>query len=124
MAGITFLVGAPCPGMPFGWPRAHLVLVRTTLPTRTAAQALARRLIDRRVAGCAHVTETASTYRWKGKVEEETEFVVEARTTLQQQAQVVRMMEEGHPYETPLVEAWSVSMVPQRYAAWLAGEVR
>lgn len=110
--------------MPFGWPRAHLVLVRTTLPTLPAAQALARRLVQQRVAGCAHVTPTESVYRWKGKLQQEQEFVVEARTTLKLQAHAVAMMEEGHPYDTPLVEAWPVAQVPRRYAAWLAGEVR
>ncbi len=109
--------------MAFTW-RAHLVLVRTTLPTRAGADRLARLLVDRRLAGCVHVNKTASTYRWKGEVRQGTEFVVEARTTLRNQRQVVLRMEQGHPDDTPLVESWPVTMVPPRYAAWLAGEVQ
>lgn len=104
--------------------RAQLVLVRTTVPTQRAAQALARRLVEGRLAGCVHVGVTRSLYRWDGAVQEEQEFVVEARTTARNQVRVAQQMELGHPYATPLVEAWPVALVPQRYAAWLAGEVR
>lgn len=93
------------------------------MPTRADADRLARLLVEGRLAGCVHVNETASTYRWTGEVRQEAEFVVEARTTLRNQRQVVLRMEQDHPYDTPLVESWPVDMVPQRYAAWLAGEV-
>lgn len=58
-----------------------LCLVRTTVGNRTDAEALARRLVDARLAGCVHITEIASVYRWKGAVQQETEHLVEARTT-------------------------------------------
>lgn len=99
-------------------------LVRTTLPTRREAEALARRLVDQRVAACVHVSEIASVYRWEGKVSQETEFLVEARTTTRRRAEVAQAMLAGHPYKVPLVEAMAASLVPAGYMAWMQGEVR
>lgn len=101
-----------------------LVLVRTTLGNRADAESLARRLVESRLAGCAHVAEIGSVYRWEGAVRQETEFLVEARTTSGGRAALARAMEQGHPYDTPLVESIAVAQVPAKYAAWLRGEVR
>lgn len=104
-------------------PLSGLVPVRTTLPTRNAAEALATRLVDGRLAACTHITELASVYRWKGARLQETEYAVEARTTLRNRSRVVEAMQEGHPYEVPLVESWPVSHVPRAYARWAAEQL-
>jgi periplasmic divalent cation tolerance protein len=101
----------------FGSQRLHLV--RTTVGSKQAADALAQQLIDERLAACTHVAPIASTYRWKGKTEHEEEFVVEARTTAARRAAVVDAMLKGHPYEVPLVESWPVADVPVAYMAWV-----
>ena len=100
-----------------------LCLVRTTVGKRADAESLARRMVESRLAGCAHVVEIGSVYRWKGAVQQETEYLVEARTTNGGRAALARAMEQGHPYEVPLVESIAVAQVPAKYAAWLRGEV-
>jgi periplasmic divalent cation tolerance protein len=47
--------------------RCHIVL--TTLPSREAAQAIARTLIDERRAACVQLVDgLQSIYRWDGRV--------------------------------------------------------
>ena len=100
-------------------------LVRTTVGTRADAERLARRLVEGRLAACVHIVETSSVYRWDGVVRQETEFLVEARTTLRRRGAVEDAMLQGHPYETPLVESLHGSAVrPAAYAAWMQAEVR
>jgi periplasmic divalent cation tolerance protein len=103
----------------FGRPRkTALLLVRTTLPSRAQAEALAQRLVDARLAACVHVSEVASVYRWKGQRLHETEQVVEARTSGALLDNVRAAILDRHPYEIPLVEAWAMQGVPAAYAAW------
>lgn len=101
-----------------------LVVVRTTLATRVQAERLAQRLVQGNLAACVHLQEISSVYRWKQRVTQETEVVVEARTTLQRRRDVELAMLEGHPYETPLVESWPVHGVPDKYAHWAASQTR
>lgn len=105
-------------------PRQGLALVRTTVATRQQAETLAQRLVRDHVAACVHLQDVASVYRWDGRVQQESEVLVEARTTWERRIDVERIMLEGHPYETPVVEAWAVRDVPADYGAWAAREVK
>ena len=50
------------------------LLVITTVATREQALALARDLVERRLAACAQITAIDSVYRWQGAVEHDSEF--------------------------------------------------
>jgi periplasmic divalent cation tolerance protein len=104
--------------------RRRAVLVRTTVGTRPQAEALARRLVEDRLAACVHVSEVASTYRWDGRVRQETEYLVEARTLPgRPTGATAKAILRGHPYEEPLVEVMSPTAVNARYGDWMRGEV-
>lgn len=103
--------------------REGFVLVRTTVATRSQAEALAQRLVQQRLAVCVHVQEVASVYRWEARVTQETEYLVEARTTRSHAARAGAALLQGHPYDTPLFESWPVADVPSKYAAWAHGEL-
>lgn len=98
------------------------VLVRTTVGKRPDAERLARRLVDGRLAACVHIAELASVYRWDGRVRQETEFLVEARTDEGHRAAVAAAMAHGHPYDVPLVEVVSTTLATPAYAAWMKAE--
>lgn len=101
-----------------------MVLLRSTYANQGDAQAAGRRLIDRRVAACVHVHAIWSAYRWKGKVEQEQEWLLEARTPLAARDACWAAMLDGHPYDNPLVEVVAQTQVPARYAKWAHGCVR
>lgn len=108
---------------PFARNMSALCLVRTTLGHREQAEALAQRLVDERLAACVHVTEVSSVYRWNGQRSQETEFIIEGRTTQHGRGRLVAAMLAGHPYEVPLVESWPVAAVPASYLKWAKGQV-
>jgi periplasmic divalent cation tolerance protein len=95
-----------------------MALVRTALPTRAAADALAHLLVNSGVAACVHVQAVRSTYRWQGKVEDAEEWLVEARALESRVVAVREAMLADHPYEVPLVEALTVTGIPEAYLGW------
>ncbi len=95
-----------------------MVVLRSTYGSEADAQAAARRLIERRVAACAHVASTWTTYRWDGKVVEDTEWMLEARTPPDAVDGCWGALLDGHPYANPLVEVVATTQVPARYAQW------
>ena len=59
-----------------------LIVILTTMPNDERADALARTLVDERLAACVHVqSPVSSTYRWKNAVERETERPLVIKTT-------------------------------------------
>ena len=93
------------------------------MPDGESARVLARRLVDERLAACVHVQDVASTYRWAGKVEQEDEVLVEARTTLERADLLRKRILSLHPYEVPLVEVVEAFAIPPTYMDWAAESV-
>jgi periplasmic divalent cation tolerance protein len=95
-----------------------MALVRTTVGRREHADALARQLVNAGLAACVHVQEVRSVYRWQGKVEEQPEWLVEARAVESRAVAVREAMLADHPYEVPMVETLTSTGLPKEYLDW------
>src|SRR5881396_191549 len=79
-----------------------LILVLTTMPDDDRAGALARTLVDERLAACVNVHgPMTSTYRWKQNVEREAERQVVIKTTRARLKDLEARLRTLHPYELP-----------------------
>ena len=79
-----------------------LVLVLTTLGADADAAALARTLVEERLAACVNVLPTmTSIYRWKGTVDQEREQQLLIKTSAEQIEALAARLSELHPYELP-----------------------
>jgi periplasmic divalent cation tolerance protein len=65
-----------------------------------------------------------SHYRWEGKMEVAEEYRLTAKTTAILGERVIERLEELHPYDTPEIILVAVDSVAQRYAQWVASEVK
>lgn len=101
-----------------------MVLLRSTYGSEADAQAAATRLVERGFAACVHIAPIASTYRWQGKLVQEQEWALEARTTTARQDACWEAILDRHPYDNPLVEVLGTTQVPVRYAKWAAQATR
>jgi periplasmic divalent cation tolerance protein len=96
-----------------------LILILTTMPDDERADALAKTLVDEQLAACVHVhAPIASTYRWKGAVERETERPLVIKTTRARLADVEKRLHALHPYDLPEFIVLSADAGDQ-YARWV-----
>jgi len=100
-----------------------LILILTTMPDDERADALARTLVDEQLAACVHVhAPIASTYRWKGVVERETERPLVIKTTRARLHDVEKRLHALHPYDVPEFVVLSAD-AGDAYARWVSGAV-
>jgi periplasmic divalent cation tolerance protein len=98
-------------------------VVLTNLPDRDAALALARALVERRLAACVNVLAgCTSVYRWKGAIESADEVPVLIKTRLSLYPQVEQAIRELHPYELPEIVVLPLHGGLQGYLDWVATE--
>jgi periplasmic divalent cation tolerance protein len=101
-----------------------LLIVLTTVP-KTAADEIASRLVEERLAACVNVqAPMTSTYRWKGRVEREEECQLVAKTTASRVADLERRLRDLHPYELPEFIVIRPASAGASYAAWVDGETQ
>lgn len=96
-------------------------LVRTTVSTEDQAKAMARRLIKGQDACCVHLQRIESTYMWEGEMQEEGEWLVEARVPAEKAEATWAKIMKQHPFDVPLVELIAETRVNGKYAQWARG---
>jgi periplasmic divalent cation tolerance protein len=99
------------------------ILVFTQMPDRVSALALARSLVESRIAACVSVgAPVESLYHWQGKIEtaEETPLVVKTRQS--RYREVENAIRAQHPYELPEIVAVPVVDGLAPYLEWIADE--
>jgi periplasmic divalent cation tolerance protein len=91
----------------------------TTMPADERAEAMARTLIEERLAACVNVhAPMTSTYRWHGQVEVESERQVVIKTTSPMLATLESRLRALHPYELPEFVVLEAA-ASEAYAKWV-----
>ncbi len=102
----------------------NVVLVLTTAPDDERAEALARTLVDERLAACVNVHgPMTSLYRWEGAVQREAERQLVIKTTRERLPALEARLKAIHSYELPELLVLPVEDVSRAYAAWVSREV-
>jgi periplasmic divalent cation tolerance protein len=98
------------------------LVILVTAPGAAEAAALARALVEERLAACGNVVPgLRSIYRWEGKVQEDTEALLVLKTTRARFEALRERILALHPYQVPEVLALPVEAGSAPYLAWIAG---
>ena len=101
-----------------------LLVVLTTLPSVEAATSLAKALVEIHLAACVQITGgMQSVYRWDGKICEEQEVLLLAKTVSHQWEEICTFIKENHPYDLPEIVAFTPTQYEQQYGQWMKSEV-
>jgi periplasmic divalent cation tolerance protein len=100
------------------------MIALTTCGNDEDAGTLARALVERRQAACVNaVSQVASTYRWKGEVQQEQETLLIIKTTAARLADVERTIRELSKYELPELIALPLAAGNADYLQWVRESV-
>jgi periplasmic divalent cation tolerance protein len=97
---------------------ANAVLVLTTEGSAALAEALARSVIQQRLAACVALKPVQSLYRWQGQIEQAEEVQLLIKTHPACLEALETLVRSLHSYATPQWLHWPVEASPD-YAAWL-----
>ena len=100
------------------------VLILTTVPDDPRAEAMARTLVEERLAACVNLhASMISVYQWKGSVQRDVERQVVIKTTRWRVPAVEARVRALHTYELPEFLVISVEGGSEAYLAWMKGAV-
>lgn len=101
------------------------LLVTCTCPDAAVAEALARHLVEARLAACVQaVPGVTSTYRWAGAVEQAGEVLLLIKTWGDRYAALEKAIRSRHPYELPEIMAVEAVAGLAPYLDWVRAESR
>jgi len=100
------------------------VIVLTTVGTTFDVQPLALQLVEQGVAACVNVIpQIQSVYRWKGKIERDTEHLLLVKTTAERFDAVRSHIRSIHTYALPEIIAIPVETGDAEALDWIRSSV-
>ena len=100
------------------------VIVLTTVGTGFDAAALARELVDLRLAACVNIIDRiGSVYRWQGRVEDDVEQMLIIKTVDDQINALREVLFSRHPYDVPEFVVMEIGAIEGPYRDWLIAAV-
>jgi len=101
------------------------IVVTSTCSNEAEALRIAHELIDRSLAACVQVVPgIRSVYRWQGKVEESSEWLLLVKTDSAKFELLQRTIHLLHSYEVPEILALPVLTGSEPYLAWMEEALR
>ena len=99
-------------------------IVLTTAGSEDEARKIARALVERRLAACVNVVpRIESVYRWQGKIETASEWLLVIKTEAPAFEGVRATIAALHSYQTPECIMLEVAAGDQEYLDWIDASV-
>jgi len=97
-----------------------LTIILTSVGTEQQAVEISEELIDRHLATCVNIIPCLrSIYRWKGKVCEDSEYLLLVKTPKRKFEAVSEAIRAFHSYELPEILAIPVENAEQTFHQWV-----
>jgi len=99
-------------------------VVLVTAASQAEAEAIARELIQAKLAACVSLIPIRSIYTWQGKVQQEEEWQLLIKTDLDQFAALEAKVSSIHSYEVPEIIALPILQGSSPYLKWMAEQIQ
>ena len=96
--------------------------VLTATDSAEQSHALARAIVDQRLAACVQITPIQSIYRWRGSVVDAKEWRLDCKTTAERLPDLISVIRDLHPFEVPEIIALPIADGNQVYLQWIQDE--
>ena len=95
------------------------VIIVSTFPDKQSITKIANQMVKKKLAACVNITKISSVYAWKGKIENQSEYLALFKTTKKNQLALKKELKKLHPYDIPEIAEINVETINQPYMKWL-----
>ena len=95
-----------------------------TVGSKDEARKIGKELVTARLAASVNILDNMNSfYRWEGKIQDDTEVVMIAKTTEDRVPALIKKVESLHSYDCPCIVSLPAAGGHQPFLEWIAGEV-
>ena len=95
------------------------VIIVSTFPNKIITKKIANQLVKKKLTACVNITKIDSVYSWKGKIQNDTEYLAFFKTTQKNEKTLKNELKKAHPYDVPEIAQINVNSMNKPYLNWL-----
>ena len=95
------------------------IIILSTFPNENSIVDVGSTLVARGLCACVNFTKIRSIYSWRGRLEDQHEFIALFKTTAKSAKKLKAEIARLHPYEVPEIVELEMSDVSKPYLSWL-----
>ena len=95
------------------------VIIVSTFPNKQSITKIANQLVKQKLAACVNIINISSVYAWKGKIENQSEYLALFKTSKKNQSKLKKELQKLHPYDIPEIAEINVDSINQSYLKWI-----
>ena len=95
------------------------VIIISTFPDKKTITKIANQLVEKKLVACVNITKISSVYSWKGKIENQSEYLALFKTTKTKLQPLKKELENLHPYDVPEIAEINPISINKPYLKWL-----
>ena len=100
-----------------------MILIYITCPNKEEAEKIVKLLLKKKLIACANIFPIKSFYHWKGKIENDQEFVSILKTKEENWEKVKEEVKRVHSYDVPCIIKLNVE-ANEEFANWVNTECK
>ncbi|MHC4792204.1 MAG: divalent-cation tolerance protein CutA [Planctomycetota bacterium] len=100
-------------------------LIYITAKDKAEARKIGSELVESKLAACVNIIDNMnSIYVWEGKIQDDKEVILIAKTTEAQVPLLIEKVKTLHSYDCPCILSIPVSGGNKEFLDWIANEVK
>ncbi|MCH8003033.1 MAG: divalent-cation tolerance protein CutA [Nanoarchaeota archaeon] len=100
-----------------------MTLIYITCKDEKEAVKISKHLLEKRLIACSNMYPIRSMYRWQGKIQDEKEFVLMAKTKEKNYGKIKEEVKKIHSYDVPCILKIDAE-ANESYNKWVNEEVK
>lgn len=103
----------------------EFIHVSTTTDKKEDAERISKAIVENKLAACVQISgPIKSIYWWNDNIEENEEWLLAMKTSMEIYPRLEQAIKNFHPYEVPEIIAIPISAGNKDYLDWLEKETR
>jgi len=100
------------------------IIIQTTFSNKKEAINIAKKLCEKHLVACAHISKIDSIYRWNGELQQDKEFLLSLKTSKKHKKNLIYNLKKYHPYNVPQIIILTIDDMSKAYKRWFKETLR
>ena len=94
------------------------IIIKTTTSSQSVCNKIVDEVLNNNLSPCAHISLITSKYKWKNKINNKNEYLLDIKTIKKYQKKIIQLIHKNHNYEIPEIISIDFNILNNDYKEW------